>query len=436
MGRPAVTDERQRHRTRDAVLSGGSATAAPRAEIAASWRRVTAAGLDPADNPPVPPLAPTDLERRRTASGIAPLLPQLTSALASVTGAGQLVVVTDADGRVLWRLGTPGVRRLADGLGFVGGSAWTEGNVGTNAIGTSLVTGEPVQIRGAEHFVEAHTAWGCVAAPLRDPWTGRILGVVDVSGPSRSLHPAELGLVTMASRLASLEVVEAHRADLDRLRAVAAPLVGRVPGQVLVVDGAGHTALATGIDAPARVALPAAMAAGAVWLPTLGQVLADPLPGGWLLRLRGEAPSPTGLELDLTAEPSVRVTGEAGSWARRLSPRHAEILLSLVAASPGGRTAAELAGDLFADPARVVTVRAEMSRLRRVLGSLLLAQPYRIAPSVTARLVLPDDATTTLAGSSAPVVLALRRPDRANAWPASVGLPGAVPPEGEAPLDP
>ncbi len=31
----------------------------------------------------------------------------------------------------------------------------------------------PVHIQGAEHFVESHTRWGCAAAPITDPWTGR-----------------------------------------------------------------------------------------------------------------------------------------------------------------------------------------------------------------------------------------------------------------------
>jgi hypothetical protein len=404
-----MTDDCTRHRMRDAALSGREDVPGPRAEIAASWRRVTAAGLDPADNPPVPPLVPTELERRRTASGLAPLVPQLAANLATVTAAGQLIVVTDDEGRVLWRLGSAGVRRMADALGFVGGSAWTEGNVGTNAIGTSLVTGEPVQIRGAEHYVESHTRWGCAAAPLRDPWTGRTLGILDVSGPSRGLHPAELGLVTMAARLASLELVEAHRAELDRLRAVATPLLGGVSGQVLVVDRVGHLALAAGLDAPARIALPTAMAAGPVWVPTLGRATAEPLPGGWLLRLDEDAPVVTGLELDLMDAPVVRVTGQGGAWTRELSPRHAEIMLALVAAGPDGRSAGELADDLFADPSRVVTVRAEMSRLRRALGSVLLAQPYRLAPAVTARLTLPAERAGLLPGSSAPVVQRLRR---------------------------
>ena len=48
-----------------------------------------------------------------------------------------------------------------------------------------------------------------------------------------------------------------------------------------------------------------------------------------------------------------------------------------------------------------VTVRAEMSRLRKSLGGLLLARPYRVAPGVDA--VLPAlTGSALLARSSAP----------------------------------
>ena len=80
-------------------------------------------------------------------------------------------------------------------------------------------------------------------------------------------------------------------------------------------------------------------------------------------------------------------------------------MVALVRAGPPGGSAAQLAEDLFADATRVVTVRAEMSRLRRGLGGTLLAQPYRIAPGVAARLVLPEDrshAAARLVGSGGP----------------------------------
>lgn len=377
-----------------------------RPTIAASWRRVAASGVDRGGGPAVEPIPGTEIERRRSTSGLADYVPQLERSLAPMIDAGQLVVVTDAEGRVLWRLGGSGVRRMADQLGFVGGSAWTEGNVGTNAIGTSLVLGTAVLIRGAEHFVESHNAWGCAAAPLHDPWTGRTLGVVDVSGPNRGLHPAELAAVDLAARLAAAEKVEQHRADLDRLRAHAAPLLARLTGQALVVDRHGHLALAAGLQAPSRITLPAAMSVGEVRLPTLGAATAEAVPGGWLLRLDSRGTEATMVLVDLAGAPTMTVTGSTGAWTHDLSPRHAEVVLAL--ATHAGRTASELAGDLFGDPTREVAVRAEMSRLRRTLGSLLSAQPYRFSAGVDLHLRLPADRSKLLPGSIAPVVVAAR----------------------------
>ncbi len=405
-----ATDERALRRTRETVLTGGPApSSGPRPTIAASWRRVSAVGLDPGAGADVPPLGEAELARRRAASGLAEYVPRLTASLHAVIDAGQLVVVADADGWVLWRAGGSGVRRLADDLGFVGGSAWTEGNVGTNAIGTALVLGEGVHVQGPEHFVESHTSWGCAATPLTDPWSGRTLGVLDVSGPSRGMHPAELALVEAVARLTSLEIVTRRRHELDALRARAAPILARIDGDALAVDADGHLAAAVGERAPTRVALPDDLVAGEVWLPTLGRATAEPLPGGWLLRFgHDDVTAAVRAVLDLTGPPCLRVESASGGWSRRLSPRHAEILLALRGAGPAGMTAGELARDLFDDPSRTVTVRAEMSRLRRMAGSLLVSHPYRFSPGVEVTAELPADPTAVLPGSSAPVVRRLR----------------------------
>ena len=149
-----------------------------------------------------------------------------------------------------------------------------------------------------------------------------------------------------------------------------------------------------------------------LWLPALGSCTAEPLPGGWLLRFADDGseaePGPAGLVLDLAGpRPQVRVTGATGSWARGLAPRHAEILLAL-AGHRAGRSAAELAADLFGDPARTVTVRAEVSRLRSALGPVLLPQPYRLAAETVVEVRLPDPVTRLLPASTAPVVERLR----------------------------
>ncbi|MFS3130697.1 GAF domain-containing protein [Nocardioides sp. Bht2] len=380
----------------------------PRAEIRASWSRAQASGIDRGGAPALAPLPRADVEQRREASPLAPLVPAMTRALSSALEAGHLMVVSDVEGRVLWRIGSTAVRDGADRLGFVPGSAWSEGNVGTNAIGTALVLGAPVLIRGAEHFAQSHIGWGCAASPVCDPDTGRVIGAVDVSGPSRGLHPAELGLVELAARVASLELREERRLRLDRLRVHATVLVSRLSEPALVVDRLGHPALASGLVAPHRVLLPERMEPGRCWLPVLGMVQADPLPDGWLLRPEPESAGASRLELDLRGDPVLRLDGDAGAWEHRLSLRHAELLFALALAGSQGRNARDLADDLFADPSKVVTVRAELSRLRRTAGSVVLSQPYRIAPQVAVTLTLPEDRGQLLPTSSAPVVTALR----------------------------
>ncbi len=103
----------------------------------------------------------------------------------------------------------------------------------------------------------------------------------------------------------------------------------------------------------------------------------------------------------------MEVSGGAGSWARELSPRHAE-LLYLLAVHRTGRSASGLAGDVFGDPARTVTVRAEMSRVRRYLGAVLEHRPYRFAEDAEVEMLLPDDPRDLLPYSTAPAVRRLR----------------------------
>lgn len=68
----------------------------------------------------------------------------------------------------------------------------------------------------------------------------------------------------------------------------------------------------------------------------------------------------------------------------RLSPRHSEIVL-LLASAPRGMSGDELAVLLYEDDGASSTLRAELNRLRHLLGEeLLLSRPYRLAAGVTA----------------------------------------------------
>ena len=113
------------------------------------------------------------------------------------------------------------------------------------------------------------------------------------------------------------------------------------------------------------------------------------------------------VDLSNPDRPSLCLAGEFGSWRHDLSLRHAEILCVL-ADSPHGRTAPQLADDLYGDRSRVVTVRAEVSRLRRQLVGLIAAQPYRFADGVVVDVCRPSDPRSLLPGSTAPAVRAIR----------------------------
>lgn len=396
---------------RDAALSGRRSRVAPRADIEESWQRMLRRGVDPDRDRRAGLLPLEEIERRRQASPLREVLPVLRDGLVSIAEAAQhIMVVADPEGRVLWREGKSSVLRKGDAHGFVLGADWNESLVGTNGVGTPLVSRRPVQVHSAEHFVSTHDTWTCAGAPVTDPRDGRLIGVVDVSGPLATMHPATLKLVTTVTRLAEAELRNAHFAALDRLRTVASPLLARLTGRALAVDVNGWPAAVTGMQPPGRLPLPKSLGSR-VWLPSLGMCSVEPLPGGWLVRPEERstaAPTRVVVDLSLPRRPFVTVSGEAGSWAKELSPRHAE-LLYVLALYRDGRSAAQLAQDIFEDPTRTVTVRAEMSRLRRHLAQVLAHRPYRFTEDVEVELVGPPEPAELLPHSTAPVVRRARR---------------------------
>jgi hypothetical protein len=371
-------------RIRDAALSGNRPPAAPRTLVSDSWRRTAGFGVDPDHGGEAAAIGPDEIEHRRHRGKLARALPVLGDVLLpAAEDAGHVMVVVDAEGVVLWRDGPRKIQRHAERLGFAVGANWSEHHVGTNAIGTALVVGRPVQIYSAEHFVKSHHSWTCAAAPILDPVDGGLLGVVDVSGAAATVHPSTLALVDAAARMAESFLREEHRGVLDALRATASPLLAGSRDPVLVTDPHGWVAAAVGVRPVARIALPADRDSDHVWLPEYGSCLLEPVPGGWLVRLLRDdvaEPAPTRVEiiLDDPRKPRLTVVSASGTWSHRLSPRHAELVL-LLALARDGRTGAQLSQDLFGSPDHVLAVRAEVSRLRRHLGGLLLHRPYRFA---------------------------------------------------------
>ena len=311
-------------RVKDALMSGKASCGKDRGVrpvVAQSWQRC--ADLDPDEKPPVT-LNGSDLKAYRAAHPLSIVIDLLRDLVGSVAEDGKhLMAVSDGDGRLLWVEGHASPRRLAERMNFVEGAAWDEASAGTNAPGTALALDHAVQIFAAEHFRPQVQAWTCAAAPVHDPFTGRILGVVDVTGGDIVAHPHSLALVTAAARAA-----EAQLAVTSGWR--------REPNGVL-----------------------------------------------WVPERDGGPPGGLGTGTRLFALGRDQAVFFQDGRETRFNRRHSEILV-ILAQHPEGLTADQLAAALYDDFAAEATVRVEVARLRRVLGDLVGSRPYRLVAPLSA----------------------------------------------------
>jgi hypothetical protein len=295
------------HRAHEQFLQSGQVGSTVRALVAESWRISAAAGVD-VDRADAPVLAHgAVLQEYRDAHPLSQVFPLLYDVLGrAAEECDSVMAIGDAHGQLLWVCGRPSVLARAERINFVEGAAWDEGHAGTNAPGTALRLDQPLQILATEHFARPVQPWTCAAAPIHDPVTHGILGIVDITGSEAVASPQTLAMVRAAARMAE--------AELGRIAAVTAPKQ--------------------------------------LWRPR-------PHAG-----------------LEALGRPDCQLT--IGGRQLRLSPRHSEILVILVD-RPDGCTGDQLAVELYSDEVSRSTMRAELTRLRSLLGDDLLdSRPYRL----------------------------------------------------------
>jgi sigma-54 dependent transcriptional regulator, acetoin dehydrogenase operon transcriptional activator AcoR len=106
------------------------------------------------------------------------------------------IILTDANGLVLRRFtGDHDLERKLDAIMLVPGFSYAEDVVGTNGIGTALEAGGPAHVFGHEHYAERLEGLACAGVPLRDPVSGKTVGVVDLTCWRRDADPLMLSLV-------------------------------------------------------------------------------------------------------------------------------------------------------------------------------------------------------------------------------------------------
>lgn len=358
-----------------------------RSAISESWRRSSAAGVDPTGSRKAPIVADEGEMHHRYEEhplhAAAPLIHDCLSAIADE--AGYLTVISDADGTLMSVEGSTDTRlRAAEDMNFAEGTLWSEGGAGTNAIGTALAVDHAVQVFGPEHYSDPVQRWTCSACPIHDPDTGEVIGVIDLTGAMATVHPHSLAVATATARAVEASLQLALQERDARLQA---RYGGRVsPERSALVTRTGRTLSAVPRDWKVTGRLVIPPGGGELVLPSGEHAVAEPV-------------SPTLEAFVVHALESARVTKTARPLVKlrllgreraeletdgrttTLRPRLAEIL-ALLCANPAGMSAERLCAGLHGDGGSVSSVRVEVSRLRKLLGPWIDTERYRLTCDV------------------------------------------------------
>jgi hypothetical protein len=359
-----------------------------REAIADSWRRSSAAGVAPTGNRFAPVVAGEeethDLWEDHPLGRAYPLIRSCLAATAEE--GGYLIVISDADGVLLSIEGSAAIRmRAAEVMNFAEGTLWSEQGAGTNAIGTAVAVDHAVQVFGPEHFHEPVQRWVCSAAPIHDPDTGALIGVIDLTGDFSTVHPASLAVATAtATAVEGSLLLELQERDA-RVRARYGEMVARAPATSALVAPSGRpiTRLPATWGAKDRLTIPPG--GGELVLPNGAPAVAEPVNSArnvfvvQTVDRRVKAGARPLVKLTLLGRG--RATLDMDGRHEELRPRLAEILV-LLCAHPDGMSAEALTAGLYGDSGHASSVRVEVSRLRKLLGPWIDTERYRLTCDV------------------------------------------------------
>lgn len=382
-----------------------------------SWHRSLAAGVAPDQGGAPLRMTPAELERARQRSPLEPAIGVIHSKLSSLDeDARHIVAIGDADANLLWVTGERDTCERAREMRFQEGAAWSETAAGTNAVGTAVALDHSVQIFSAEHVVEAVHPWTCSAAPIHDPLTGELIGVIDLTADLRTHHPHTLPLASLAALAAETALRQRSLEAVERLRErwEAAMSGRRTPSALL--DGSGWVIAAREMgELPRRLELAVDQHAGTIALPDGRSGEVERLDGGailWLRRRSRAHAASTRLQL-LGQDANVQLrTGGRERGLRSLE------LLAVLAMHPEGMTTEQIALALYGEHGKAVTIRAQVHRVRVTLGAPSVdTHPYRLTIPVHAdwlevrRLVAAGQPREALEAYPGPLLPASEAPE-------------------------
>ena len=179
-----------------------SETNSIRLEVLESWKRCQKFGVDPLQKQTPFTINEDKLMEEINQSKLYEVSkPIIKDLYKQIKGTSHLITLGDHEGKIIYLKGEYQTLDLAEQMNFVIGADWSEKAAGSNAIGTSLAVGKPIQILSSEHYCQGVHPWICSSAPIRDPRTKKILGIIDLTGPSTNAQPHSLSIVQNISTI-------------------------------------------------------------------------------------------------------------------------------------------------------------------------------------------------------------------------------------------
>ncbi len=121
------------------------------------------------------------------------------------------------------------------------GARWSEAAAGTNAIGTALAADHALQVFAAEHYSERVQWWTCSAAPIHDPASGEVIGIVDLTARMETVHPHTLALVNAVALTLDTHLRDVQRGHHGaRCERYTDARAARAKGQSALLSADGH----------------------------------------------------------------------------------------------------------------------------------------------------------------------------------------------------
>ncbi len=154
-------------------------------------------------------------------------------------GSDSAILLTDGAGCVTAIEGDMSAKSIVQSRNLGIGAYWSEGNLGTNALGISLLSAMPMQVVGAEHYFQAFHDFTTTAAPIHDV-NGRNIGLIGIINLVIKSTSHTLSLVMAVARAISNQLqANLYLAEVNHRLTELRTIMGTISEGVISWDSNG-----------------------------------------------------------------------------------------------------------------------------------------------------------------------------------------------------